>query len=202
MALLVTVEEALSSMGMNENLTDELTPVISSAISKAQIRIESDLGVGLDKSTPTELFYTDIDLFNGITPGGFIALKLNRLFVNKDADFAITYQDGLKSTPVALPSTDYNIDYKAGVVKILADYANMYVTVVYEAGFSNPDSCIVEVKQAILALVPAMFRSTQVTTEASEAPKDDSSEKVAYDMIRKFMRSQGFQFRAVAIAEE
>lgn len=192
MAALATVLEVIESMGMDPGLEETLTPIISSAIAKATTRVAAELGTALEAGSAEEVFYLDTDLFSGITPNGLLSMRLRNLFLSGAP--TLYYRESLADPYTLIDETTVFYDSELGVVKVPLDYSDMYVKVVYSYGFTTPTSVVPAVKQSILSIAPLIFRASQITTEAADAPRSNEALDLSKGLLGRYLRHPGFMY--------
>ena len=196
MAQLVTVLEVIKSMGMQLTLVDELTDTITSAIEKATLRIESELGSPVRRGTALALFHPVSDLHLGVSPDGLLTLKADHLFLG--AVTSCTVAPSLADTAVAHDLSEVIVIADKGLIKVPVEWDEQFIRLSYFFGFTDSTAVDTMVKQAILSIAPLIFRSTQMTTEASGASNGKESGALASGMFGKLLNRSGFTYPPVS----
>lgn len=192
MAQLVSVLEVIESMGMAASLEEDLTPIITSAIEKATLRIESELGSPVRAGTATALFHPMSDLYLGVIPDGFLTLKTDQFFIGTITAVSTTTTFGGEATvrdPLTMVVTS-----DRGLIRVPAEWDGLYITISYSFGFEDSDTVPSVVRHAILALVPLIFRSSQATTESAESANGKESWELATGMFGRLVNKPGFTY--------
>lgn len=105
MVQLVTLEQVSDRMGVGE--VPPATPVLTSALNAAHLRIAAELDTKFDRlQAQQEVFYLDDVKHNGIVPEGFFRLRLRNGFVRASPAVAVYAFDNLDQINTGLPGED------------------------------------------------------------------------------------------------
>ena len=201
MARLITVLEAMASLGMDPKNEDTLTDTVNSAIDKATLLISQRIGSPLAKASYQEVFLLEADLFSGVIPAGFIGMKTYALCLDKETPIVAVVKSAWDGEETAILNGDILVNWTLGVVRVPAVHIGKYVTITYTAGYDGPTDVASDLKQAIMSVLPMVFRSSQFTTDAEEEPKNKSSAELTQGLISKYFRLPGFLYRSLQVTE-
>lgn len=191
MTLLVTVSDVIESMGMNPELEEDLDPAVSRAIVVAQTRLESEIGSGLERLLNKDTFKADSDLFSGTMPSGFLIMRLNHGFVATLV--AVKSCSAFNGTFSDIPSTEYKLDAKKGLVFLSPLYDGQFVEVEYRSGFLSASTTPNDVKQAILYFVPGALKIAQPVDPEKKKTADENG-NLAQGLLRSLLRRFNLSF--------
>jgi hypothetical protein len=173
--MLVTISEAIESLGISPVLEDQMEAPLLKAISKAQLRLESELDSKLDQLDNVETFHVDSELNASTLIHGLLCLRLQNAFVVPVADPAtpaIECADEWKGPYEVIPTTEYTVNMTKGLVYLDEAYDVKYIKVSYRSGFKKPGETPVQIKQALLSMLPATLN---VQNDGDEEKKPDKS---------------------------
>lgn len=207
--MLVTVLEAIQSLGLSEVLEDQLEPVLSKALLKAQMRLEAELESKLDILDCVETFHPNSDLHNGVLPNGLLVLRLRNAFLKDSPVPVVTFSNEWKGEYSEMPTATFDVQPDKGLVFLDGAQTNMpqrltlntpsydgqWVKVSYRSGFRNDQDTPLQVREALLALLPAVMDTL------SDGNKDDKAKldalAFANTLITPLKRARQISFSPV-----
>lgn len=198
---LVKVSDVMKSMGIADALESELTVTITSASIKAMFRLEAEIQTRLMPHHVTELFNCDLEPFNGLTPNGFITLRLNNFYISSSNPPVLTFSAQWNGDYEVLPAADVLVDHERGLVFLPPLYDGKFVRVTYYCGFASAFEVPEIIKQAILTYVPSAFQQAQNSTEQAKVDTTDG-DKFAGVVVSRLKRNISVSIRPVhSVAE-
>lgn len=194
MSLLVSVNEVIQSMGLDQNLEPDMDPAISKAILAAQSRLETELGTSLGRFSRSDTFKLDSDLFAGVTPNGLMLARLRQAFVASISSVQVSnaWNTGYEDLPTSL----YAVHAEHGLLIVDPSQDHKYLRVNYLAGFLGANDCPESVKQALKYFVPLALKITSQDDPEKKKTADQVG-AVAQGLIMALRRPTGFQFQPV-----
>jgi len=208
--LYLDIDAVLLRMQINGDL-DGVRDAIASAITGAQLHVESILDSGLSVRSWDCVFHLDGEAYSGIQVGGVFKLVLPSGFVRTAPVPVVTVDDtswGMGGEATA-DAQYYRWDRVRGFLYVdAAQFKGKYVRIRCDTGFEAGDLLSDPVvpadvlpewlTEAILAFVPITFDSSQTTNRNAEAT---SQYKVlathAETMLARYNRNTGFAARPI-----
>lgn len=190
---IVTVEQVKTRMGLPESLL-EADDAIESAIAAAQNFVFGLYESQLDYSASLiDLFMLKEEYFPVVQDRMF-RMRLRRAFV-EDGSVLISTGPSLSDFS-ALPAGEEYINLDKGIVYLPESYVNQYVKVSYAAGFSDPADVPSWIKEAVLAYVPGVLNTMQITNREDEyTVTREQAEEIASGILAPYMRGRAFMYR-------
>lgn len=194
--MLVSVEQAVESLGLPAALESQMEPILVKAIAKAQLRLEAELDTMLDALDHTEVFHLDSELHSGVLMHGLLALRLGCSFVKAAPSPVITASVEWNGTYTEVPVTDFKLNALKGQIFLDKKYDGQYVAVEYSSGFKTPTQTVPALREALLSMLPSLMNA-QGGTEP--LPNADEKMKLAGTLVTRLKRTNGFGFRPFTV---
>lgn len=205
----VSPDKVVGRMQINVEL-EGVTETVLSAITGAQLHIETVLESQLLTRAWDVRYFLDHTAFSSIQPNGAYQMEIPSGLLREDTPVIVTCSGtwGM-AEQVLVPSTSYLVDYRKGVVYLEAtSYHDKYIRVQCSSGFTSagedpdlePAEAIPDwLEEAIISYVAVIFDTTQTTNRNPEA-KDiyQRAGDHAMNVLSPYLRKRGFMFRPIA----
>jgi hypothetical protein len=191
---IVTVEEVKTKMGLPDNVL-EADDAIESSITTAQRFIESRLETELAYVTDQlDTFHLKLDYFP-VVRNNLFRMRLRRGFITSGS-IVVTSGDSLDSISTVVGASALHYDLPRGIVQIPEDYVGSYITVAYTAGIENTEAAPDWLAEAVLAYVPGVLNTMQVTNRDEEKGTTmKQAAQLADSILEVHLRGKAFQYR-------
>lgn len=182
---------------------DDINNAIDSGLNAAHAYFEGVLNTQFSPITnQTDVFFVNSNLVPAV--GGMYKLGCKRMFLSgtpvvKWATTRKQLLDGVSAEVV--PAEDYTIDMQKGLLYIEAGeasdrltqrdngYADVYVSITYNAGFDTSNAAPDWLKEAVLAYMPSVLISED---EKNKLESLVSVRRMAAEMTSPYQRNSGF----------
>lgn len=197
---IITADDVRTRMTLPD--LDEINETIDSAMTAAQVYIQSILETQFDPSDRVEVFR--LDSANIAPQNSFFRLRLSQAFVDVDS-VSVLYGDSVSTMLDVLDlSADSKLDAEKGVLHIADIYDGRYLQVTYSAGFGSAYKAPDYLKEAMLTYVSEVLGGAHGaspetnTSSKADAVKAGKSEGFGVPrMLEPYMRGRAFQIRPI-----
>lgn len=194
--MIIDADIVIERMGLGNQ--DGVADTIDSALTASHVRFQSLLDTTFNVESRSDMFYLAEGKFP-IIEDGYFKVRLRKAFVSTEP-MVVSSSTELTSTGVTMIQPDWMVNREKGIVFIHAKYANSYILVSYQAGFSPSNPAPEWLKQAVLAYMPFVLNNQQTTNRADEA--EGVSKRIADmsgEMVQPYMRGHAFQYRPIFV---
>lgn len=198
---LVSAEEVMDEMGLNQDLMDAAIPSFKGAIQRATVMIQSMLDSSLVRKTGYDLFYLD-PLTCGEPLAGLFRLRLSSGFLSANAVVSVadTLQSGF--TPLSLITVDKGKGWVSVAEKstVRDTLVGKYIKVAYSCGFADKTTLPMDVRHALICHVPLLTLSTGSTEPDQVSARESKGKallKVAEDLVQSRSRVWGASIKPI-----
>jgi hypothetical protein len=191
---IVSADDVRTRLGLPAN-SYEADDAIESALVAAENFVYGRLETPLQYATGiVDSFLLTANVFP-MNLNTYMRMRLSQAFVEADT-VSVASGDTLELV-VAVPSTDYVVDHAKGIIQIKEDYVGKFITVTYNAGMKTADVAPPWLAEAILAYVPGVLNTMQITNreEGEEAATIKQAEELVAGIIAPNMRGRAFHYR-------
>jgi len=193
---LVTADDVKTKMGLPDNVL-EADDAIESAISSGENFVRALLGTDTEyNASRTDTYLLRLNEFPPLQPFQRVKLRLKQGFVKTGT---VVVMAGESYTSMAVVGdTEYRVDLTLGILHLEPSYLGQYVEVTYAAGFEQPADIPQWLKDAVLAYVPGVMNTMQVTNRSEEySTTMKQSEELAIGILSSHMRGKALQHRPI-----